>query len=157
MKLSKERAGQLGLLALFAAFVVWFTNDAWNASPTLVNMLLIGPVAALALLIVAGLVVGSLRASPEEPSETTDPEGEKGSLRSRYGVFFGCLLLALYVVSLEYIGFDVASFLFCATTMVMMGQRNWLAIAIYTAIVGLAPVYVLVHVMGVPATTLFLG
>ena len=45
----------------------------------------------------------------------------------------------------------------CGTTMVMMGQRNWLAIAIYSAIVGLIPVYVLVHMMGIPATTLFIG
>lgn len=157
MKLTYERAGQLGLLALFAAFVVWFTNDAWQASPTLVNMLLIGPVAALALMIAVGLAVGVLWVRPAESQETDGSGDEKESLRSRYGVAFGCILLALYVLLLEYIGFDLASVLFCGTTMVMMGQRNWLAIAIYSAIVGLIPVYVLVHMMGVPATTLFIG
>lgn len=154
MKLNSEKAGHLGLLTAFAIFVAWFVNDAWQASPTLTNMLLIGPVAALSCLILVGLLISVLRADTAA-KEHSEEAGR--SLRERYGVAFGCLLLGLYVLALEYIGFDLASMLFCATTMIMMGQRSWMAIAVYSLIMGIGPVYVLVHMMGVPVETLFVG
>ncbi|GAA4530688.1 hypothetical protein GCM10023174_21160 [Chelativorans composti] len=155
MKITAEKAGHLGLLAIFAIFIVWFVQDSWHASPTLINMILIAPVALLAGIILIAILVRALGKDPEE--NRSDEESEGRSIREKYGVWIGCLLLALYVVSLEYIGFDLAGILFCATAMIMLGQRNSLAIFIYSLIVGLAPVYVLIHMMGVPVKTLFLG
>lgn len=154
MKITTEKAGHLGLLTAFAIFVAWFISDAWQASSTLTNMLLIGPVAAISSLIIIGLAFSVLKAETNN-EEKTEVVGT--SLRERYGVAVGCLLLAVYILALEYIGFDLASSLFCAATMIMMGQRNWIAIGVYSLIMGLGPVYVLVHMMGVPVKTLFLG
>lgn len=68
-----------------------------------------------------------------------------------------CVMLALHVAALEVVGFDLAGMVFCALTMIMMRQRNWTAIAAYSAIMGVAPVSVLVRLMGVPVPTVFLG
>ncbi|MEE2860047.1 MAG: tripartite tricarboxylate transporter TctB family protein [Paracoccus sp. (in: a-proteobacteria)] len=155
MRLTSHSAGHLCLLAGLAGFVVWFTLDAWRAQPDVVNMLLAGPIAALTLTLIAAIAVGVLRR--HGPDETEPYDRSALSFRSRFGVPAGCALLGLYVLSLEYVGFDAASFLFCALTMIFMGKRNWLLIVGYSALMSLGPVYVLIHVMGVPVTTLLLG
>lgn len=156
MTLIPNRAGHFGLLALFAAFVAWFALDAWGAEPTLVNMLLIAPVAAGTLAIVVAVAINLLR-RPETDAHAAVDADDDGSFRARFGVPIACAVLALYVLSLEVIGFDLASILFCALTMILMGRRNWLGIAAYSAAMGLGPVYVLVFLMGVPVKTVFLG
>jgi len=161
MQMTGDKAGHLGLLAAMAGFTVWFAVDAWAAQPDVVNMLLAGPVAALVLLLITAVAVAVLRRPGEvgpadeyavgqgDPDSPAPPQ----SLRRRYGVAVGCAMLGVYVLSLEYIGFDLASFLFCALTMIFMGKRNWAVVVAYSAAMSLIPVYVLIHVMGVPVLT----
>lgn len=156
MNLTANRAGHFGLLAVFAAFTVWFALDAWRADPGMVNMILIAPVAALTLAIVIA-VAAHLAMNPDVDAESPRDEDDDGSLRARYGIAIACVMLAAYVLSLEVIGFDLAGIIFCGLTMTMMGQRGWAGIAVYSAVMGLAPVYVLVNLMGVPVKTVFLG
>ncbi|NVK60010.1 MAG: tripartite tricarboxylate transporter TctB family protein [Rhodobacteraceae bacterium] len=154
MNLTANRAGHFGLLALLAGFTLWFTASAWEADATLVNMILIGPVAVLALGLIAAIGIGLLL-NPERDAEPAEP-AETDTFRERWGVAIGCLALALYVLSLETIGFDVAGVIFCAACMVLMGRRNWLVIVAYSLFVGLAPVWILEGPMGIPVHTLIL-
>lgn len=154
MTMTANRAGHFGLLAILAGFTVWFTLSAWAADASLVNMLLIGPAAALALGLIGAIAIG-LTIHPERDAETPEPP-LNDSLRERWGVPIGCLALTLYVLSLETIGFDVAGIVFCAACMVLMGQRNWLIVAGYALAVGLLPVWILQGPMGIPVHTLIL-
>ena len=156
MNFTANRAGHFGLLAVMAAFIIWFTLDAWKAAPTFINMILIGPVAAGTLLIIAFIAV-KLILNPQLDAEgEIDPDSD-GSIRSRYGVGIAIAMLAVYIGALEVIGFDVASFMFCALTMILLGLRNWLGILVYSLVMGIGPVYVLVHFMGVPVKNLVVG
>ncbi|MCJ8141025.1 tripartite tricarboxylate transporter TctB family protein [Falsirhodobacter halotolerans] len=155
MNMTANRAGHFGLLALVAAFVLWFTASAWRADPTLVNMILIGPVAALALCLVAAIAAGLLMHPARDASHPEGGPGD-GSLRSRFGVAIGCVAFLLYVLALEPLGYDAAGMAFCAGTMILMGQRNWIAIGVYAVLTGLVPVWILQGPMGMPVPTMFL-
>ncbi|WP_430249603.1 tripartite tricarboxylate transporter TctB family protein [Neorhizobium sp. DAR64860/K0K1] len=154
MNITANRAGHLGLLLIFFGFVVWFAHNAWVASPTTLNMLLIAPMAVLALVLITSITFGLFR-HPERDADGPQEESD-GSLRQRFGVPIGCLALALYVLSLETIGFDIAGVLFCAATMFLMGKRNLLVIALYSLLVGFGPVWILQHPMGVPVHSFFM-
>lgn len=154
MNLTANRAGHFGLLAILAGFAIWFAASAWQADRGLVNMILIGPAAVLALGLIVAIAIG-LILHPERDAHSGEEAGD-GSLRARFGVPIGCLALALYVLSLETIGFDVAGILFCAATMVLMGRRNWSLIIGYSLLVGLGPVWILEYPMGIPVHTLIL-
>lgn len=154
MNITINRAGHFGLLVIFAAFVIWFTHNAWVASPTTINMLLIAPTALLALCLIVAIAAG-LVLHPGRDAHGPEDEGD-GSLRQRFGVPIGCLALALYVLSLETIGYDIAGVLFCAATMVLMGKRNLLVIVLYSLLVGFGPVWILQHPMGIPVHSLIL-
>lgn len=154
MNITLNRAGHFGLLLVFAAFVIWFAHNAWVASPTTINMLLIGPTALLALCLIGSIAAG-LVLRPERDADSLGDEGD-GSLRQRFGVPIGCLALALYVLSLETIGYDIAGVLFCAATMVLMGKRNLLVVTLYSLLVGFGPVWILQNPMGIPVYSLIL-
>lgn len=154
MNVTANRVGHFGLLAFLAGLTIWFTVSAWQAQASLVNMILIGPTASLALVLIAGIAIGLVR-NPDRDAEDPEP-AENNSLRERFGVPIGCLALALYVLSLEMIGFDVAGVIFCAGCMWLMGQRNLLVIAAYALLVGLVPVWILQGPMGIPVHTLIL-
>lgn len=154
MNLTANRAGHFGLLALLAGFTIWFAWSSWLTDRSFVNMILIGPVALLALGLIIAIGIG-LILHPERDAE--NPEAAKGAgLRQRFGVPVGCLAFSIYVLSLETIGFDSAGILFCAATMYLMDQRNWLAIGFYSLLFGVGPVWILEYSMGVPAPTLLL-
>lgn len=152
--MTANRAGHFGLLALFTAFVVWFTHNAWQANATVVNLILILPMAIIALIIIGGITLRLLRRPSLEASHPAD--GENRTLRQRYGVPIACLLFTVYVLSLETVGFDIAGFVFCAAVMLLMGQRNWLIIIAYSLVVGVGPVWILEHPMGIPVETVII-
>lgn len=154
MNITLNRAGHFGLLLVFAAFVIWFAHNAWVASPTTINMLLIGPTALLALCLIVAIAIG-LFMHPERDADGPEDEHD-GSLRQRFGVPVACLMLTLYILSLETIGYDIAGVLFCAATMIMMGKRNYAVIAVYSLIVGFGPVWILQYPMGIPVYSLIL-
>ena len=154
MNMTVNRAGHFGLLALFAAFVAWFTANAWQANATVVNLILILPMAALSLAIIGGIAVHLVRDASLDAHHATEKENR--TLRQRYGVPIACLLFTLYVLSLETIGFDIAGIVFCAAVMVLMGQRNWLIIVAYSLLMGIGPVWLLEHPMGIPVETVII-
>ena len=121
--------------AFLLAFVVWYVWTAAAASPTFSNLILIAPVAAAAgaLLLYIGAIeifgrteaAGALSAQAETSRSAAHGRFRSGSLAT-IGALMG--LFGAFVVAIPYIGFDVATLLFVAATLRLLGERRVLVL-----------------------------
>jgi len=129
--------GHLCLVLLFAGVTVAYLADAWMASGSLRNLVLLVPVSALSLVLCAIVGVDIVRRSGRRPAEgqggaeeeaaAEPPSLKAGSLVERYKAFVLMALFALYVLTLPWLGFDVGSALFVAAALLLDGERRlWL-------------------------------
>jgi hypothetical protein len=126
----------IGFLAALLAFIVWYLYDATAASPTFSNLILVGPVAALA--IVLALYIGAVEIFGQHVAPAlsaigkTEAAAENSPSRFRAGSVGTIMLLmscfGLFVIAIPYLGFDVATFAFIAATLWLLGERRILFI-----------------------------
>lgn len=109
-------------------FLVWFCWDATAASPTFSNLILIAPVAAVALILC--VYIGSIeifrpsataKATDQNAADAVPSRFRAGSLKA-IALLMG--LFALFVGAIPYAGFDVASFVFIVATLWLLGERR---------------------------------
>lgn len=121
----------LCFLAILLGFVTWYLWTAAAASFTFSNLILIGPVGAVAVVLL--LYVGATEFLGRAPSQvpavseqTEPPPAAGGRFRSAsLGTVAALMgLFGLFVVAIPYIGFDVATFIFVAATMGLLGERR---------------------------------
>lgn len=167
-KMKRHLAGSVGhilLLASFAAYAIWYALDAFAAQSKIQNMLLIAPASAIVLGLVVLIAIAEIRritarakvVAPSKPEVKPEAEPKLGqNFQQRYGTIGACISMAVYVILMPFIGFDVATVLFIAVSMVMQGARNWLVIAAFSLTVGLLPVWALEYVLSIPVPTLVL-
>ena len=119
MKLHKKMYADLAVLAGLVAFVLWYLSDAWSASTRVENLILILPIAGLAVLLCLLDLIAQLRQGVTEDHESREPVVE---ILPVMGLF------AAYVLTLEWLGFDVGSILFVAAFLWLQGERRkvWL-------------------------------
>jgi hypothetical protein len=119
-------------LALLLGFVTWYLWTAAAASATFSNLILIAPVGAAAMLLllyigveeIFGLIPGATATKTGQTEASTnaaDGRFRSGSLRT-IAALMG--LFGLFVVSMPYIGFDIATFFFVVATMWLLGERR---------------------------------
>lgn len=138
MSRERERAPDwehLLFAAFLLAFVVWYVWTAAAASPSFSNLILIGPVgaAAGALLLHIGAIeifgrteaAGVLSAQAETSGGAVHGRFRSGSLAT-IAALMG--LFGAFVVAIPYIGFDVATLLFVASTLWLLGERRVLVL-----------------------------
>ncbi len=129
--------GHLALLVFISGIVLGYLLDARATSLKLNNLLLVEPAAIIALILVAIVLPQCFRrvddgATPEEAEhrETLGELGKVASLAAAFGAF---------VLSLETIGFDIATFLFVAFGLFVCGERRlWVVVAfsaVFTAVI----------------------
>ena len=127
--------GHCALIAIMAGITIFYLHDAWQASNRVRNLILVLPASILALtmcLIVLGDVLAAALRKPEPAPEMTPhyeserdgPETETLLQRFRPAVLMGTF--ALYILSLPYLGFDVATALFMAVSLLIDGERRLL-------------------------------
>ncbi|WP_249978294.1 tripartite tricarboxylate transporter TctB family protein [Vreelandella olivaria] len=148
MPAQKRDYGDFLVLIGLASFTLWYLLDAISVSAKPQNLLLILPLSIIVLTIIALELVlrlkrGTLfRASlEEEPLYRTLPV---------VGLF------AAYVLSLETLGFDLATVLFVALFLILKGERKWFAIAGYSVVFGLGVVFFFSQMLPYPMTLLLL-
>jgi hypothetical protein len=116
---------QLGLPVLFLLVTSWYLIDSYKASATTENLLLILPAGIVVLCLSLWIFVTSFRASlaSAEPKEKERKKEEK-----EVSVIGAMIILAAYIISMDWIGFDVATFLFIGSLMFLQGERRiaWL-------------------------------
>lgn len=120
----KINYAELGLPTFFFLVTVWYLIDAYKADSTTENLLLILPAAAvvigLCLWILASQFIFA-RAEGEEPKEQKE---EKSAEDKEVSVLGAMIILAGYVLGMNWIGFDVATFLFIGALMFLQGERR---------------------------------
>lgn len=136
--------------AIFLGAVVswsgWYLQNAWRASPTVENMLLIGPVAILIFALAAVILWQILRPSRTAPAR----QPERPSLR----VIGSMGLLGLYVLAMNRIGFDLATFLYVAGSLVLLGERRPFVVLLLPLGFALAVTWGLTRLASMPIPTL---
>lgn len=134
----RHRAGHLVFVTAVVGFCVWLLADAHESAPTVTNLGAILPGAVLAALLgvvifVQELVAG-LRGEPAEPATdavTLGParltEGGRGTGPRPYVLM---ALVAVFVVLVPVVGFDIATFLFVAAGLAALGERRPLVVVL---------------------------
>lgn len=113
--------GHVALVLGIGGLCVWYLADAARASPSVENLLLIGPAATLVILIGAGIIWAEFRKGLARPAAVKTLTGQdRAGLRT---AAFMALMVA-YVIGLALIAFDVATVLFAAASLYALGERR---------------------------------
>ena len=108
-----QKADILVLLAL-TSVVIWYLFDAYQASSHFANLILILPVSILVLILCLIEFISQLRGLHQPPPDL-DP------ISSMLPVI---ILFIAFVLSLEWLGFDVGTFAFIAAFLWLHGERR---------------------------------
>jgi hypothetical protein len=154
--------GHLAFLTLIAAYISWFLYDTISVSRSVNNLLLVAPVGFfglfMALLVIPQCLKRADAVAVEEKPQEYDPLAPK--LPTERSQVIRMLLLGgahgLFVLSLIYIGFDVAIFLFAAAAMAICGERRPLYLIAVPAAVAVVGIYGFRALMSFPMPTLLL-
>lgn len=124
---------ELALAGFFLILSCWYLSDAYKASSSQENLLLILPascvVIVLCLWIIGSTVYHHVAAVPPAEAPTQEEDGEDGQeQKKQVSVPAAMAILAAFVLSMDWIGFDLATFVFLAALMFLQGERRiiWL-------------------------------
>jgi Tripartite tricarboxylate transporter TctB family len=133
--------GHLALLLLIVGIVIAYLLDARATSLKTQNLLLIQPAAIVALILAALVLPQCFRRRQAE----SDAEGKDGAQRESWVDLGKVAALAAafgaFAISLETVGFDVATFIFTALGIYICGERKLWVIGAFSAIFTVAIVY----------------
>ena len=120
------RIADLLVLLVLAGLVTLYGYDAYQASSEVLNLIMVLPVTVIVLVLCLVQFVIELRDARTEASEresVTDVAPVIG-------------LFAVYVLTLEWLGFDVGTTLFVASFLMLQGERRWHWLAGYSISLG---------------------
>ncbi|WP_355660957.1 tripartite tricarboxylate transporter TctB family protein [Halomonas salifodinae] len=149
MSAKQRDYGDLLVLMALAGFTLWYLLDAIRVSSAVQNLLLILPL-SLVVLVIAALEVG-LRLKKGTLLIREESEGEP--LHRTLPVV---ALFAAYVLSLETLGFDVATVLFVAAFLVLKGERHWPLLGGYSLAFGFGVAFFFAQMLPYPMHMLIL-
>lgn len=127
--------GHLLLLAVIAAVVIAYLFDARAVSLRANNLLLVQPAAILALALVVMVIPQCFKRVENEdglPAESFTDLGKVAVLAISFGLF---------AVSLERVGFDVATFVFMMVGLFVCGERRWWLVLVFSAVFTVLLIY----------------
>lgn len=133
--------GHLALLLVICAVVVAYLLDARATSLNTNNLLLVQPAAIVALILAALILPQCFRRREEGP----EAEGAAPVSRESWGELGKVAALAAafgaFAISLETVGFDVATFVFTALGLYICGERRVWLIGLFSAVFTTVIVY----------------
>jgi len=130
----RNKLPELALASFFLVLSCWYLSDAYSASSSIENLLLILP-AALVVIVLCLWILGRTlyeisRFKKDQKEGDTKEEKEKKPV----SVFGAMCILAGFVLSMDWIGFDAATFLFMIALMFLQGERRLLWLSCFPAI-----------------------
>ncbi|TLP41084.1 tripartite tricarboxylate transporter TctB family protein [Arcobacter arenosus] len=145
MALSKEKIANSIVILCLAAFVLWYGVDTHNASSSLENIVLILPIVAitLCLCIYEFFTQNDMKVKEEE----------KESISSVIPVI---ILFTLYILSLEYLGFDIGTVLFLGLFLFFHGESRFPWILGYSLVYGFIIAYFFSQMLPYPMPMMIL-
>ncbi|WP_252106349.1 MULTISPECIES: tripartite tricarboxylate transporter TctB family protein [unclassified Halomonas] len=144
MSAQKRDYGDFLVLMALACFTLWYLWDAYSVSASPQNLLLILPLSLVVLVIIV-LELG-LRVKHRTLFRPSDEDEPLYKTLPVVGLF------AAYVLSLETLGFDIATVAFIALFLVLKGERNVWLLAGFSAAFGLGSVYFFSQMLPYPMT-----
>ena len=113
--MNKSKLPDLLVLLVLAGLVVIYGVDSVRASTHILNLVLVLPATVIVLILCAFQFVVEFRRGHEdvEPRDAVKP------------VLPVMALFAAYVISLEWLGFDVGTFVFLLAFLWLHGERRW--------------------------------
>ncbi|MDH3265814.1 MAG: tripartite tricarboxylate transporter TctB family protein [Gammaproteobacteria bacterium] len=113
--MNKDKIADLSVLLVLAGLVVLYGIDSIQASTHVLNLILVLPVT------VAVLVLCAIQFVIDVP-QLRQPAQDRKSVSHVFPVM---ALFAAYVISLEWLGFDVGTFVFLVAFLWLHGERRW--------------------------------
>ena len=129
--------GHLALLTVIVVVVVAYLLDARATSLNTNNLLLVQPAAILALILAAIVLPQCIRRDADRQGATD----RRAALRQVGRVAALACAFGAFVLSLETVGFDLATFLFVALGLYICGERTLWLIGVFSAVFTVAIVY----------------
>ena len=126
--LSLDKCVNFGVLLAVSLFISWYLYDAYTALASIENLIMVGPIALLTL----GLCIAELIRYLREDEREVD-NSNKENIRD---VFPAMLIFTGYILSLEYLGFDIGTTLFTAIFLKVHGEKRWTLILLYSLLFG---------------------
>jgi putative tricarboxylic transport membrane protein len=139
--------GHVAFVLGAVGFILWFTADAWRASPSFQNMMLVVPLAVISVLTGLSILLAMFLRWRQGPGDEVLPP-----IDLRIPGFM--LLVSAYVVALLYIGFDLATFVFLLSCLWLLGERNHLVALIFSAALTAFAVFGLRELTSLPVPTI---
>ncbi|QTF90906.1 tripartite tricarboxylate transporter TctB family protein [Halomonas sp. BM-2019] len=148
MSVKQRDYGDLLVLMALAGFTLWYLMDAIRVSSAVQNLLLILPLS----LVVLGIVLLELAMRWRQGTLLARPEADEPLFKTLPVV----ALFAAYVISLETLGFDIATVLFIALFLVMKGERNWPLLVAFSLAFGFGVAFFFAYMLPYPMPMLLL-
>lgn len=128
MKLQRWFIAELGLAGFFLFISCWYLIDAYRASSRVENLLLILPAATVVILLCVWIMGSFVYHTLKKTEVYRQKCAEQPAEKKKVSVFGAMCILSVYILIMDWIGFDVATFLFMVALMFLQGERRvvWL-------------------------------
>lgn len=140
MKIITPKAADLFVVFFLASFTLWYGISSWLVSDSAENLILILPVGIIALVLCSIEIINQLLGR-SHPIESGQPVKQVLPVIS---------LFTVYILSLEWLGFDVATTLFIAAFLLMQGERRWVWVIGYSICFGMFMSYFFAQMLPYP-------
>lgn len=138
MTITKEKVANSIVILCLAIFVSWYAFDTHRASSSIENIILILPVASIVL---------CLCLYEFFKQKDMQEDKEKESFSSVVPVM---ILFTLYILTLEYLGFDVGTVLFLGLFLYFHGEKRFVWILGYSLVYGFVIAYFFSYMLPYP-------
>lgn len=132
MRMNDQRLADFVVVVLLAIFIGWYTWDAYQASSEVENLILIFPIATIAVVLCALELIQQKKRSQQNSKQ-------ENQLKQApvHDVLPVIVLFTVYVLSLETLGFDVATTVFVALFLWLQKERRIIWLLGYSLIFGI--------------------
>lgn len=126
-ELSLDKRINLSVLVGISLFIIWYFYDAYKALSSIENLILIAPIAGLTLFF---CIIEFIRFLREDRKKEDKKEENIKDVLPAMIIFTG------YILSLEYLGFDIGTTLFIGVFLKIHGELKWTWIIAYSLLFG---------------------
>lgn len=145
-KYSTHQKADLCILVILASLIAGYLFHVMSVSTHLLNIILVFPIAILALVLCAVELVRQFKAQGEE-------ERVQDSVRSVVPVIS---LFSAYVISLPWLGFDTGTAIFVTVFLLIHGEKRWHWAIAYGVVFGFTVALVFSALLPYPMPMLIL-
>lgn len=162
-RITRDSIGYLSIIGFCILMLTWAipvytpAYPGYGASPALVANVAVGVMLIMACLSLARVLLALRLGKPMPAEEREFPDDMKGdsgftqvgrvNLKHLSSLMIPCLLL---ILAIEYVGYEIASFLFLMLIQFVIGTRGWLQAIVLSAVLVAVLFVIMRYGFGVP-------